>query len=393
MAVQEKGGKKTSSILLLVAGAKGAVGSTVAVLAAALKEKPEEVLPWLTTSESLPGAPGKGSLKFAGWDSKEISLIDAIIKHGVIPQDKWLPLQDELSAMEVLEAPQGPLLEQARLLAAQIRELMAHHPDSSPVMVDLLPASASPPFAECHCLEELLAMDRGALPVDMAYAAAALSCGVPFVNFTSNPVEHPMVVQEAVQKGVPMCGRDGKTGQTFFKVVLASALKARKLRVYGWYSLNILGNEDGRNLLDPSRAASKLENKTQVLEDVLGYTVAQDPQEPSHGVHIAYYPPRGDAKEAWDVVDFWGLFGLPMSLRLNLMARDSVLAAPMVVDLAAWMVELKKLGRSGLIPELGFYFKRPLGEGSPKTFQEQLYALKLLEKQCSLQGEWGDTGL
>lgn len=385
MRGKEEGDRK-DSILLLAAGAKGAVGSTVAVLVAILSKNPQEVLPWLTVSESLPCIMGKGKVKFAGWDLKEKTLLEAISSHGVIPEKKWLPFQEALNSMKVFKAPEGPLLKQTDIISYQIKELLSENPGASPVMVDLLPACARPSFPICSSFEEILAGDRGELPADLAYAAAALRCGVPFVNFTSNQVEHPLLVREASRRGVPICGRDGKTGQTFFKVVLASAFKARKLKIYGWYSLNILGNEDGRNLSDPSKAAAKLSNKTQVLQDVLGYPVEQGPEEPSHAVHIAYYPPRGDAKEAWDVIDFSGAFGLPMSLRLNLLARDSVLAAPLVVDLAAWMAGLKKLGRSGLIPELGFYFKKPLGEGSPKTFQDQLSALEALKRDFALGG-------
>jgi myo-inositol-1-phosphate synthase len=196
-------------------------------------------------------------------------------------------------------------------------------------------------------------------------------------------VESPAIVSEAIKAGVPISGRDGKTGQTYLKVVLASALKARSLLVDGWYSLNLLGNEDGQNLVDPQRAAGKLANKTEVLDEILGYHVGDKYGTSSHKVRIDYYPPRGDAKEAWDVIDFLGLFGLPMSLRLNLHARDSILAAPLIVDLARWMVALQGAGRSGQIPELAFYFKKPWGPHPPLTFQDQLAKLKELEQFCN----------
>ena len=122
----------------------------------------------------------------------------------------------------------------------------------------------------------------------------------------------------------------------------------------GWYSTNILGNADGRNLMDPERAASKLSNKTKILDELLGYQVGERHDTPTHKVRIDYYPPRGDAKEAWDVIDILGLFDLPMSIRVNLQARDSILAAPMVLDLAQWMCSVQKLGRSGNVPELAF---------------------------------------
>ena len=170
---------------------------------------------------------------------------------------------------------------------------------------------------------------------------------MPVVNFTPNEIEIPSLLHEAEERGVPLAGRDGKTGQTYLKVVLASALKARKLYVDGWYSLNILGNADGKNLMEPGKAEGKLINKTEILDEILGYSVGEKrSQTASHKVHIDYYPPRGDAKEAWDVIDFMGLFGLPMSLRLNLQGRDSILAAPLVLDLARWMAVLQRSGKS-----------------------------------------------
>ena len=179
-----------------------------------------------------------------------------------------------------------------------------------------------------------------------------------------------------------MAGRDGKTGQTYLKTVLASALKARSLLVDGWYSLNILGNQDGKNLMDPKKAAGKLSNKTEILDEILGYPVGERYGASSHQVKIDYYPPRGDAKEAWDVIDFLGVFGLPMSIRLNLQGRDSVLAAPLLLDLARWMVVLQMAGRSGPIPELAFFFKQPIGNDPPMSFQDQVSGLQDLELDC-----------
>jgi myo-inositol-1-phosphate synthase len=218
---------------------------------------------------------------------------------------------------------------------------------------------------------------------DLAYTLAAVLSNIPVVNFTPNTVEFPAVCREALRRGVPLAGRDGKTGQTYLKVVLASALKARSLYVDGWYSLNILGNADGRNLMDPDRACGKLHNKTQLLDEILGYQVGAAYGESSHKVHIDYYPPRGDAKEAWDVIDFKGIFGLPMSLRLNLQGRDSILAAPMAIDLARWAAALKQAGIGGPIAELGFYFKKAVGDHAPLTFQAQLDALDGLAQKIS----------
>jgi myo-inositol-1-phosphate synthase len=285
--------------------------------------------------------------------------------------------------MEILEppAPRLGLSGQVNRLVRDMEGFRERHPRARMVLVNLLPACASGDLRGAESLEGLeAAVDCASFP-DLAYAMAALRCGVPVVNFTPNEVEIPTVVREAERRGVPMAGRDGKTGQTYLKVVIASALKARRLRVNGWYSVNILGNEDGRNLEDPARAAGKIANKTEVLDELLGYRVGERYGAPSHRVHIGYYPPRGDAKEAWDVVDFEGLFGLPMSLRLNLMARDSILAAPLVLDLARWMSILQAGGRAGLISELAFYFKRPLGESPPLAFDAQWAALESMARE------------
>jgi len=213
------------------------------------------------------------------------------------------------------------------------------------------------------------------------YVLAAVEAGIPVANFTPNTVEIPAVAAAAEKRGVPVAGRDGKTGQTYFKVVLASALRARGLFVNGWYSLNILGNADGENLMDPEHAACKLENKTDVLEEVLGYSPGMKPYGRSaHKVHIDYYPPRGDAKEAWDVIDFESIFGLSMSLRLNLQGRDSILAVPLVLDLARWLSAARAAGRGGLVPELAFYFKKAAGEGAAAGFSDQLAGLDQFEK-------------
>jgi myo-inositol-1-phosphate synthase len=267
-------------------------------------------------------------------------------------------------------------------LSKDIGEFRRLHPENQPVFINLLPACELPDLGTSHSLERLYADAGAAAFPDLAYTLSAILSGLPVVNFTPNPVELPLLVQEAMKAGVPLCGRDGKTGQTYLKVVLASALRARNLRVDGWYSLNLLGNEDGKNLADPRKAAGKLANKTEVLDEILGYPVGERYGVSSHKVVIDYYPPRGDAKEAWDVIDFAGLFGLPMSLRLNLQARDSILAAPLVIDLAWWMASLQAAGRSGLVPELGFYFKKPLGPNPPITFQDQLAQLDRLRIFC-----------
>jgi len=375
--------KSYSSLLLLVAGAKGAIGSTLAAAVSMLEHHPERILPYLTTADKFSGIFPRQAVHFAGWDAADHPLTTAIAGHGVLPKDLWEPYRDEIDRIKVF-APPDPCLNRASQVERITREmasLKSGFPDALPVFINLLPACAADSSDAPETLTQIYADNPASEFPDLAYALAAIASRIPVVNFTPNPLESPAVIQEALKNDVCMAGCDGKTGQTYFKVVLASAFKARNLQVDGWYSLNILGNADGKNLMDPERAACKLANKTHLLDDILGYPVGEKYGMPSHKVHIDYYPPRGDAKEAWDVIDLVGLFGLPMSIRVNLQGRDSILAAPLVLDLARWIAALSTTGRKGLIPELGFYFKKPMGDCPPVTFQEQLNCLQSLENE------------
>jgi myo-inositol-1-phosphate synthase len=381
MSLNPNGSK---SLLLLVAGAKGAIGSTLAAAVSMLKHHPEKILPYLTTTDKFSEIFPRQAVHLAGWDIADHPMTTAIHRHGVLPKDLWAPYRDEIDRVKVF-APPGTELDrtaQVQQIILDMASLKSDFPDALPVFINLLPACAVEPSHAPETLTQLYADISTSEFPDLSYALAAIASRIPVVNFTPNPLECPAVIQEADRNGVCMAGCDGKTGQTFFKVVLASALKARNLQVDGWYSLNILGNADGMNLMDPERAAGKLANKTHLLDDILGYPVGEKYGAPSHKVHIDYYPPRGDAKEAWDVIDLVGLFDLPMSIRVNLQGRDSILAAPLVLDLARWMAALSTTGRKGLIPELGFYFKKPMGDCPPVTFQEQLNCLQSLENEC-----------
>ncbi len=372
----------SKSLLLLVAGSKGAIGSTLAAAVSMLRHHPESVLPYLTTAGKFPRLFPQQAVHIAGWDIGDPPMTAAIQRHGVLPNAVWAPYRDEIDRIKVFSPPSEGMdrAAQVQQIVLDMESLKSAFPDAMPVFINLLPACAAEPLQAPETLLQLSALDGLSEFPDLSYALAAISSGIPVVNFTPNFLEYPAVIQEAERNGVCMAGCDGKTGQTYFKVVLASAFKARNLQVDGWYSLNILGNADGKNLMDPERAAGKLANKTNLLDDILGYPVGEKYGMPSHKVHIDYYPPRGDAKEAWDVIDLVGLFDLPMSIRINLQGRDSILAVPLVLDLARWMAALSMSGRKGLIPELGFYFKKPMGDCPPLTFQEQLNCLQLLEK-------------
>lgn len=364
----------------MIAGAKGAVGSTTAAAVATLAADSSEVKPWLTFVHWLQRPEPLDKIRISGWDVSPLSIMESLSFHKVLPADKYIEHEGFLNNIPIRYAPSSAatMKEQVEHINQDMASFRAMYPDNAPVLVNLLPANRQMHCQEPEDINALYCLPDLPSFQDLAYVLAAIRSGVPVVNFTSNTVEMDAIVHEAVHAGVPMCGRDGKTGQTYLKVVLASAMKARSLRIDGWYSLNILGNEDGRNLSDPSRSAGKLANKTELLDVILGYQIGERYGAPAHKVTIDYYPPRGDSKEAWDVIDFTGIFDMPMSLRLNLQARDSILAAPMVMDLALWMTALHGSGSSGLVPGLGFYFKKPLGHTPPMTFQEQVAGLQEL---------------
>jgi len=376
--------QKPRPLLIMVAGAKGAVGSTLAAALAVLQQNPQSVRSNLTTGHMFAYLGPLQETYMAGWDTRTETLRACIQSHGIVPGRLVEPHAAALDRMAVVAAPSSELTPDQTIdqLMQDIRHFRAQYPRARSVLIDLLPACAAVDLSDCEDISRAFAkVDPVEFP-DLAYTFAAILSGIPVVNFTPNAVEGALIINAAVKQGVPIAGRDGKTGQTYLKVVLASALKARHLMVDGWYSLNILGNADGINLMEPARAAGKLRNKTELLDEILGYSVGEKYGKPTHKVHIDYYPPRGDAKEAWDVIDFTGLFGLPMSMRLNFLGRDSILAAPLALDLARWAAVLHMAGRSGPVAELGFYFKKPVGDAPPLTFQDQVASLQGLRRHC-----------
>ncbi len=208
------------------------------------------------------------------------------------------------------------------------------------------------------------AMDRNdpAIAPSMLYAWAALMEGVPFANGAPNLSVDTLALQElAGVKHVPICGKDFKTGQTMVKTVISPMLKARMLGLAGWYSTNILGNRDGEVLDDPESFKTKEESKLGVLEHILQPAVYPELYgKVFHKVRINYYPPRGDNKEGWDNIDIFGWMGYPMQIKVNFLCRDSILAAPLVLDLTLFMDLAQRAGLSGIQEWLSFYFKSPM---------------------------------
>ncbi len=196
----------------------------------------------------------------------------------------------------------------------------------------------------------------------MIYAYAALMSGVPFVNGAPNlTVDIPVLVELSKEKGLPIAGKDFKTGQTLLKTIIAPGLKARMLGVDGWFSTNILGNRDGEVLDDPGSLKTKEESKLGALEYIMQpHLYPELYSNMYHKVRINYYPPRGDAKEGWDNIDIFGWMGYPMQIKVNFLCRDSILAAPIVLDLVLFIDLAQRAAMKGIQEWLSFYFKSPM---------------------------------
>jgi myo-inositol-1-phosphate synthase len=222
----------------------------------------------------------------------------------------------------------------------------------------------------------------------MVYAYAALKLGVPFANGAPNlTVDIPALIALALKNGVPICGKDFKTGQTLMKTILAPGLKARLLGLHGWFSTNILGNRDGEVLDDPESFKTKEESKLSALEYILQPELYPELYKNFyHKVRINYYPPRGDNKEGWDNLDIFGWLGYPMQIKLDFLCRDSILAAPLVLDLVLFMdlaQRCRHMARKGIQEWLSFYFKSPMC--APALYPEHDLFIQLMKLKNTLR--------
>jgi len=251
----------------------------------------------------------------------------------------------------------------------------------------------SPCHQSIEAFEKGLVDDDPAIAPSQIYAYAALSEGVPFVNGAPNlTVDIPALQELARRNNAPICGKDFKTGQTLLKTTLAPMFKARMLGVAGWYSTNILGNRDGEVLDDPESFKTKEESKLSVLEHILQPEIYPDLyKDMYHKVRINYYPPRGDNKEGWDNIDIFGWLGYPMQIKVDFLCRDSILAAPLVLDLVLFMDLAKRtssLKGLGIQEWLSFYFKAPMT--APGLYPEHdlfIQSMKLKNTLRHIMGE------
>jgi myo-inositol-1-phosphate synthase len=241
--------------------------------------------------------------------------------------------------------------------------------------------------------EQGLTNDDVAIAPSQIYAYAALMEGIPFANGAPNlTVDLPCMVELAKKTNTPICGKDFKTGQTFLKTVLAPAFKSRMLGVAGWYSTNILGNRDGEVLDDPESFKTKEESKLGVLEYILQPDLYPDLySDMYHKVRINYYPPRGDNKEGWDNIDIFGWLGYPMQIKVDFLCRDSILAAPLALDLILFMDLAKRtpeLAAKGIQEWLSFYFKAP--QTADDLYPEHDLFIQLMKLKNTLRHVMGE---
>ncbi|MDT0630945.1 inositol-3-phosphate synthase [Rubrivirga litoralis] len=322
-----------------------------------------------------------GDLEFGAWDVHAADAYDAALHAGVIDKHELAPMESFLRTVKPMEAafdqqyvrrldgpnvkPEGTKKEWAEALRADIRRRLDETGAARAVMVWCGSTEVYLRPAPCHetveAFEKGLEDDDPAISPSQLYAYAAIMEGVPYANGAPNlSADVPALEQLAEEKGVPLAGKDFKTGQTLMKTILAPGMKARMLGVNGWFSTNILGNRDGEILDDADSFRAKEVTKTGVLDSILQPDVYPDLYEDLyHKVRINYYPPRGDEKEGWDNIDIFGWLGYKMQIKVDFLCRDSILAAPIVLDLALFLDLAARAGRSGVQEWLSFYFKSP----------------------------------
>ena len=320
-------------------------------------------------------------LVFGGWDLFPDNVYEAALKAGVLERWTIAPVRKELEAIRPMPAVWDPAYlknlkathfkkgrtkwDLAQKLMDDIRGFQKRTGAARLVMLwcgstEILP-TAAPVHESLAAFEKGLRENHPAIPPSMIYAYAALKLGIPYGNGAPNlSVDVPAMVELAEKTGAPIMGKDFKTGQTLMKTTIAPMLKARMLALRGWYSTNILGNRDGEVLDDPGSFKTKEKSKMSVLDTILEPKLY--PQLYSHYHHkvrIDYYPPRGDAKEGWDNIDIAGWMDMPMQIKINFLCRDSILAAPIVLDLVLFLDLAKRAGLKGIQEWLSFYFKSP----------------------------------
>ncbi|MDH4116043.1 MAG: inositol-3-phosphate synthase [Acidimicrobiia bacterium] len=350
-------------------------------------------------------------LAFGGWDPYSDDAYAAAMRAGVLRPEHLEAVGEELRSITPMPAVFSPkwvsrlddtdnTLDGASHLAAveslveNIAEFRTREQCDRLVMVWCGSTEAYHELTDVHssleAFEKGLAANDPNIAPSQLYAYAALTSGVPFANGAPNfTVDVPAIVELAQRESVPIAGKDFKTGQTLMKTIIAPGLKTRMLGIKGWYSTNILGNRDGEVLDDPENFRSKEVSKLGVLEQILQPELYPDLYEDLyHMVRINYYPPRGDDKEGWDNIDIFGWLGYPMQIKIDFLCKDSILAAPLVLDLALLMDLAARAGKKGVQEWLSFYFKSP--QTAPGLYAENDIFIQLTKLKNTLRHWMGE---
>ncbi len=349
-------------------------------------------------------------LVFGGWDIFEDNAYESALKAGVLRKEHLDLVKDELEQIKPMKAVfdrryvkklDGPNVKKAKdkfelaqMLREDIRNFKEKNNCDRLVMIWCGSTEVYMEPTEVHQtlekFEDAMKKNDDAIAPSMIYAYAAIAEGVPYANGAPNlSADIPALIQFAKEMNVPIAGKDFKTGQTLVKTVIAPMLKARMLGLTGWFSVNILGNRDGEVLDDPESFKTKEVSKLGVLEYILQPELYPDLYgNYYHKVRINFYPPRGDEKEAWDNIDIFGWLGYPMQIKINFLCRDSILAAPIVLDLALFLDLAQRSGMHGIQEWLSFYFKSPMH--APTVYPEHdlfIQLMKLKNRLRHLMGE------
>jgi myo-inositol-1-phosphate synthase len=320
-------------------------------------------------------------LVFGAWDIFPDNAYQAACKAGVLQRELLDQVREEMEAICPMEAvfdqrfvkklegthvkESGTLWDKAQALKADIRAFKKRTGAERVVMIWCASTEiflrTAPVHQSLQAFEEGLKKNDPNIAPSMVYAYAAISEGIPYANGAPNlSADIPAMEELALEMGTPISGKDFKTGQTLMKTILAPGFKARLLGISGWFSTNILGNRDGEVLDDPESFKTKEESKLSVLESILQPHLYPDLYgDLYHKVRINYYPPRGDNKEGWDNIDIFGWLGYPMQIKIDFLCRDSILAAPIVLDLALFLDMAARSKMRGIQEWLSFYFKSP----------------------------------
>ncbi len=344
-------------------------------------------------------------LEFGSWDIFEDNGYEAARKAGVLNDEHLKQVRDELESVKPMKAVfdnkyvkliSGPNVKKDKTkydLAQQLIEDIKKFKETKKVnrMVMVWCASTEVYRQPTSVHQTIETFEKGLkenspdIAPSQIYAYAAISCGVPFANGAPNlTVDIPAMIDFAKDRKIAIAGKDYKTGQTFMKTLIAPGLKARLLGVSGWFSTNILGNRDGEVLDDPESFKSKEVSKSAVLDQI--FQADQYPDLYSkiyHKVRINYYPPRGDNKEGWDNIDIFGWLGYPMQIKVDFLCRDSILAAPLVLDLVRFMDLAQRIGMKGIQEWLSFYFKSPMC--APELYPENDIFIQLMKLKNTLR--------